>query len=112
MIKNFASQIGHTEISESWVTRFLNRNKDELTSRWSPAMDAVRHKADPAINYELYFGLLQQKITEYDVEAEHTYNMDEKGFAIGVIGKSKRVFSKDAYQKKRVTSALQDGNRE
>jgi hypothetical protein len=36
--------------------------------------------------------------------------MDEKGFATGVIGRSKRVFSKDAYHKKRVNSALQDGS--
>jgi hypothetical protein len=36
--------------------------------------------------------------------------MDEKEFMIGVIGRSKRVFSKDA--RKRVTAALHGGNRE
>ena len=75
-------------------------------------MDSVRHKADSASKYGSYFELLQRKIAEYDVEPEHTYNMDEKGFAIGVVGRSKRIFSKDAYEKKRVTAALQDGNRE
>ena len=112
MIRNFACIIGKTEVSDSWVTRFINRNKDQLTSRWTSAMDSVRHKADSPSKYGSYFELLQRKIAEYDVEPEHTYNMDEKGFAIGVVGRSKRIFSKDAYEKKRVTAALQDGNRE
>ena len=73
-------------------------------------MDYVRHKADSTVNHELYSELLQQKLAEYGVEAEHTYSMEERGFATGVIGKSKRVSSKDGYQKKRVTSVFQDGN--
>jgi ribulose bisphosphate carboxylase small subunit len=31
---------------------------------------------------------------EHDVKPHNTYNMDEKGFMIGVEGRSKRVFSK------------------
>jgi hypothetical protein len=38
--------------------------------------------------------------------------MDEKGFMIGVTARSKRVFSKRSWDKKEVTSSLQDGNRE
>jgi hypothetical protein len=33
---------------------------------------------------------------EYEVEAENVYNMDEKGFMIGTIGRAKRVFSKQS----------------
>ena len=76
------------------------------------AMDSVRHAADSSDKYSLYFDLLQHKITEYDVDTEHTYNMDEKGFMIGVIGRSKRIFSKRKWEKKEVRASLQDGNRE
>jgi hypothetical protein len=57
-------------------------------------MDADRHNADSYAKYEPYFNLLQQKITQYEVDAEHTYNMDEKGFMIGVTSRTKHVFSK------------------
>jgi hypothetical protein len=40
------------------------------------------------------------------------YNMDEKGFLIGITGRSKRVFSKRMWEKKEVTAAIQDSNRE
>jgi hypothetical protein len=36
--------------------------------------------------------------------------MDEKGFMIGVIGRSKRVFTLRQWEQKEVTAALQDGN--
>jgi hypothetical protein len=53
----------------------------------------------------LYFEVLQQKITQYDIAPENTYNMDEKGFAIGVLGRTKRVFSRRQYEKKEVRQA-------
>ena len=38
--------------------------------------------------------------------------MDEKGFAIGLVGRSKRVFTRSTYEKKRNQQSLQDGNSE
>lgn len=38
--------------------------------------------------------------------------MDEKGFAIGTGGRSKRIFDKQLYEKKEVTTGVQDGSRE
>ena len=112
MIRNFASTIAQKPVSDSWVTRFINKHKDRLTPRWTTAMDSVRHAADSSDKYSLYFDLLQQKIAEYDVDTEDTYNMDEKGFMIGVVGRSKRIFSKRKWEKKEVRASLQDGNRE
>jgi hypothetical protein len=45
----------------------------------------------------LCFEVLQQKITQYDIAPENTYNMDEKGFAIGLLGKTKRMFEIEAF---------------
>lgn len=112
MVQNFASAVASNPCSESWVTRFLHRHHDQLTSQWTTGMDSNRHNAESEYKYKLYFKLLQQKITQYSLEPEHTYNMDEKGFAIGVLGRSKRIFSRRQYEKKEVRQARQDGSRE
>jgi hypothetical protein len=49
---------------------------------------------------------------QYDVQPRHCYNMDEKGFMIGVTGRSKRVFTRRQWEKKAVRASLQDGSRE
>jgi hypothetical protein len=112
MIQNFASAIVKNSVSESWVTRFINRHHIELISRWTTGMDRNRHQADSGGKYKLYFDLLHQKISEYNIDSRHIYNMDEKGFLIGITGRSKRVFSKRMYDRGEVTQALQDGSRE
>lgn len=53
------------------------------------------------------------KIAEYSIEARNTYNMDKKGFIIGIINRrTKRVFSRSAVESKRKRQPLQDGNRD
>jgi hypothetical protein len=60
----------------------------------------------------MYFDLLHQKMRQYEIEPENTYNMDEKGFLIGTTSRSKRVFSRAIWERKEVTSAIQDDSRE
>jgi hypothetical protein len=43
MIGNFASTMAKSRVSDSWITRFLNSNADQLTSRWNNAMDRDCH---------------------------------------------------------------------
>jgi hypothetical protein len=112
MIRNFASAVSKWEVSDAWVTRFLRRNDAQFTSKLTTGMDRNRHKADSEYSYRLYFELLHEKIREYDVDVGHIYNMDEKGFMIGVTSRTKRVFSKQLWQQKKVTASFQDGNRE
>ncbi|KAF2629178.1 hypothetical protein BU25DRAFT_439144 [Macroventuria anomochaeta] len=108
MVANFAFALAHNKVSESWITDFLHRHSDRISSQWTTSMDAQRHAADSLKKYTKYFDILQQKITH----PRHTYNMDEKGFAIGLTGKSKRIFSKQTWQQGRSRESLQDGNRE
>ena len=112
MIRNFASAVAKWDVSDAWVTRFLNRNRNYLTSQWTTDMDRNRHQADSEHSYRLYFELLHSKRREYNVDARHIYNMDEKGFLIGITSRSKRVFSKQLWLQKKITAGLQDGNRE
>ena len=112
MVKNFASELSHTSVGDTWVTDFINRNTDQLLVKWSTAMDKVRHAADNSSKYTAYFNLLHSKIEEYNVQPADTYNMDEKGFAIGLVARSKRIFSRRLYQRQKNKQSLQDGNRE
>jgi hypothetical protein len=112
MIQTFASEIADEGVSESWVTCFINRNHDHLISKWTAGMDALRHKADSGLKYKKYYDLLHGKMHEHDVQPQHTYNMDEKGFMIGVTGRTKRVFSRQQWEQKQVRDTLQDGSSE
>jgi hypothetical protein len=111
MIQNFASEIAQERVGDTWVQDFLHRHTEELLYKWTTAMDKVRHAADNSDKYEAYFDLLHSKIKEYNVRSADTYNMDEKGFAIGLVARSKRIFSKRSYEKRHNRQSLQDGNR-
>jgi hypothetical protein len=52
-------------------------------------MESSRHEADNGERYRLYFDILTKKVKEFNVLPKDTYNMDEKGFMIGVIGRPK-----------------------
>jgi hypothetical protein len=112
MIINFATPLCKWEPSESWITRLLRRHKDTLITAWTTPMETGRHKADSGAKYSQYFELLHHKIAEYDLQPENTYNMDEKGFMIGVCGRSKRVFDKLFFGRRQYKQSLHDGNRE
>jgi hypothetical protein len=52
------------------------------------------------------------KIDQYHILPESTYNMDEKGFLIGILQSTKRYFTSSDYKSGRLKGAGQDGNRE
>jgi hypothetical protein len=94
MVRNFAVSIAKEECSDRWVSRFLQRNQTRLTSKWTTGMDRNRHQADSEAKYKLYFDFLHSKMSEYNVEARHVYNIDEKEFLVSITNRSKRVFSR------------------
>jgi hypothetical protein len=92
MIQNFGGDIAGEPCADAWVSQFLNRNKHLLTARWTAGMDRNCYKADSKDKYKAYFKLQHNKMREYKVEEENVYNMDEKGFLMGITRRSKRVF--------------------
>ena len=40
------------------------------------------------------------------------YNIDEKGFIIGLMNKTYRIMSQEAYESRRIKFTITDGNRE
>ena len=112
MIRNFASTMAKSRVSDSWVTRFLNNNADQLTSRWNNAMDRDRHRADSKTKYTAFFKELYEEMDRHEIEPRHSYNMDEKGFLLRRIGRSKKIFSRALWESGGVKNAMQDGSRE
>jgi hypothetical protein len=112
MIRRFASDIAKRELGKAWVDRYIKRHQIDLISRWATGIDRARHQADSISKYTLYFSLLHEKMSKYDVEARNIYNMDEKGFMLGVLTRSKRVFSRRLYEEGKIKAHIQDGSRE
>ena len=112
MIQNFAQEIYQKEIGNRWVERFLHRHQSKLVSKWTMGLDHNRSRADSAFKYSLYFELLKKKMEQYYIEPQHVYNIDEKGFLIGVLSKMKRIFSRQRYKEGGIKQIIQDGNRE
>ncbi|KAF2427816.1 hypothetical protein EJ08DRAFT_719999, partial [Tothia fuscella] len=57
-------------------------------------IDYSRIKADNPYKYKLYFEKVAKKIREYKILPHNTYNIDEKGFLIRILQKTKRIFTK------------------
>jgi hypothetical protein len=55
---------------------------------------------------------LIESIEKYNITAENLYNWDEKGFLIGQASATKRIMTREALEKGRITAAAQDGSRE
>jgi hypothetical protein len=89
-----------------WVTRFYHRNEAHLISKNTLDIDRNRYYADSKIKYSFYFDLLYRYMLEYGIEPRYTYNMYEKGFMIGVIGKQTRYFDRAAWESKQVDLAI------
>jgi hypothetical protein len=87
MIQNFGSAVAPFPCSKHWVLRFLQQNSAHLCSKWTIRMDRDRVKADSEHSYRHYFKLIHVKIQQYNIEARHIYNMDAKGFLIGVTSR-------------------------
>jgi hypothetical protein len=112
MIQNFAAAVAKWEVSESWLSWFLHRHADELTIKWSAGIDRNRHKADTKERYKLYFDMLHSKMQEYNINKRNTYNMDEKGFFVGITNRSKRIFIKAIWASKERTAVTTQARQE
>ncbi|KAF1995932.1 hypothetical protein P154DRAFT_556584 [Amniculicola lignicola CBS 123094] len=92
-------------IDKLCVDRFIARYKIKLVSHWTAGIDTTRHRADSAFKYSLYFKLIGEKISRYNIEPHNMYNIDEKG-------RLKRIFSRVLYEDGKQRSTIQDGSRE
>jgi len=112
IVANIAAEMAGREPSKNWSSRFVDRNRDQLDSRYLTTLDLSRHKDDSRESFKQYFNIVGHKIEEYGITADNIYNMVEKGFMIGQVQKTHRIFTKDTYTDEKEAKAGQDGNRE
>jgi hypothetical protein len=112
MIRYFGSQIAKKDLGICWVVRFVQRYPDELISKWTTAMDNSRHKADSGKKYSLYFDPCARRLICITLSRVIYTIMDEKGFMLRAVCRSKRIFSKNSYEGRKRRSTIQDGSLE
>jgi hypothetical protein len=96
---------------KNWSYKFVRNHSDSITSKYLTGFDIQRRRADNYWVVNSYFQLVKEKVEQYKITPGNTYNMDEKGFLIGKVHKTKRVFSHSWKKQGKLQGAAQDGNR-
>ena len=110
-IRVFASNLCGKLPSKNWTSRFVHRHREHLCSEFLVGFDLCRKKADNWLMINRYFKLVEEKWKEHKYEPKNVYNVDEKGFLIGVLHKTRRIFSRSWKEQGKLKGAIQDGNR-
>ncbi len=84
-VRTFAYNICSKWPGKNWASEFVRKNKDTITSKYLVSFDLDRKKADNWWLIDHFFGLLQEKWKKYDYAPHNVYNIDEKGFLIGIL---------------------------
>jgi hypothetical protein len=72
----------------------------------------MRHQADSQLKYSLYFELLSGKLDRYNIQPHNIYNIDEKGFLLGILTRCKQVFDRRLYKDRKIKAHIQGSSRE
>lgn len=110
-VRIFAQNICGKLPGKNWPSQFVRRHAASITSQYLVGFDICRKKADNWWLINHYFELVQEKWKQYNYAPENVYNMDEKGFMIGMLQKTKRIFTKSWLEQGKLQGAAQDGNR-
>ncbi|SMR55941.1 unnamed protein product [Zymoseptoria tritici ST99CH_3D1] len=99
MVRTFAEDISKHLPSRQWISAFVGRYAD-INSKYLNLLDKNRKQADSVHQYQSYYDLLEEKLKKYNIKTCNTYNMDEKGFMVGMLQKSRRIFTKEHWMSK------------
>lgn len=91
-----------------WFDRFKSRHP-HLETFYSQSMDAVRATHNNVEIIHHFFALYKETLEKYKIKKQNIWNMDEKGYMIGMPKKHKVVAPKIGRGKAKST---RDGNRE
>ena len=83
----------HTALGVNWQQHFLNLHSD-LQAKHSRTLDQDRLFAENEEIFQHWFDLFLSTKQKHGILDEDIYNMDEKGFMMGVAGSAKVVISK------------------
>ena len=103
-----AEQMGDPKLAKlgkTWLQRFLNRYTN-VSSKFGSKLDrqhALAGNPGPIIDY---FCKLKKTLKQYNFLPENIYNMDEKGFILGMSSRAKVI-----YRGRHPPRVMQDGTR-
>ena len=104
---DLAESISGVRVGQTWPYRFLSRHPS-LKVRWSRSLEKCRANNLNRATVSHFFELLKEIIEQYGITKPNMYNMDEKGFQMGV---GKRVASIVDRDQKEVYN-IEGGDRE
>jgi IS5 family transposase len=95
------------KIGTTWQRGFLDRHP-ELSAKYATKLDVPRAIASQPGPIRHYFGVLGRLRKQYKFKKENTYNMDEKGFMLGMGARVKVITRRG----RKPPQETQDGSRE
>jgi hypothetical protein len=117
VLKQYAERLRDTELpakglllGKNWPTGFVKRHKSALKSIYGDHMDSRRQKAVNKEDIKEFFYRLELHIKENNIATENLYNFDEKGFLIGVSGRTRFITTAEIQPNQK--RKRQSGNRE
>ncbi|EDN10474.1 predicted protein [Histoplasma mississippiense (nom. inval.)] len=108
-------QVSRTEATSIYCQNLTNTEEQRLLFHINLLSDRG-FPVTPQILRNFVFEItkmqLQEKIKQYNILPQNTYNFDEKGFLLGLLHTLKRIVSIEALKQKHTIGAVQDGSRE
>ena len=103
---------GAEKIGKHWISRFLRRHHS-LAVKLSVQLDYKRIKASHPMIIQDHFNKLTKVIKTHSLQPSQIYNMDEKGFLMGVSERSRVVYTSGVIPLGQSAFPIpDDGNRE
>ena len=90
VIEMFITKNDYKELDKNWVIGFFKRY-EELQSRFSQSLNKERviiHNAEKLLRW---FQLVETIIQKHDIQQADIYNIDKKGFALGMTDKARVI---------------------
>ena|SRR5450432_2549436 len=81
------------ELGVHWQDHFLSRFPD-LKTKYISGLDKNRFSAQDPIIISAWFDLFSHIKNEFNVHPSDIYNIDEKGFMVGMLQRTKVIISK------------------
>ncbi|EER23870.1 mariner-Tc1 transposon family protein [Coccidioides posadasii C735 delta SOWgp] len=109
ILQNIVQEMTGEDMGINWVTWFCEHHKDKIKTVYLKPLDKNRQVADNYHCFQHFYSLLSEKISQYNITLENTYNFDEKGFLLGSCHALKHLVSIKALQAGK-SVATQDGS--
>ena len=108
MANNLRAHRGLKPVGINWLDQFIKR-REELRTRWTRSYDDQKKKQEDPEVINAWFTLVANVKAKYDILDEDTYNFDEAGFMMGVIGSQLVITASERHEKPKM---VQPGDRE